>query len=159
MTQPLHRADVPPAPGPNDWIVRIPPNVGFNGQILSHEVVGYYTHWAGTTVECLQDADICPGCKTRLPQRWKGYLQCWDALKRKEVFVELTPDAAQQILLQRSAERSLRGLRIKAWRVGRNPKGRIMVEISMPMDTFADLPAPRDVEPILRTLWAWGRKA
>ena len=160
MAEPLRKADRPPEKGPRFWVYRVKTGAGFLGQIVSPTIWGVFTHWDGnTTRECYADRKKCPLCIDGCGNRWKGYLYVYNSLNKEFGFLELTPDAAEEVWRQCGRDEPLRGWNIRAKRHGGN-KGKILVEMSFPNGFELDrLPQPQDPEETLRMLWTWKKRA
>jgi hypothetical protein len=152
-----------PRPGPTQTVVQLAAGEKLDCVILSNAIWGVGTHWNdragnhGRSERCTKEHGECSGCNAELPCRWKGYLHVFCFMRRRAVFVELTPASAESIDLQAFADRPLRGQRLKLKRGEGGKKTRIEVEV---VDYHGDdqtLPAEADPEPILESLWKWRR--
>lgn len=168
MTRPLTREDRPPKTGPRYQVVRITEPGVHVLTILSPKVWGVQTHWSGKgTIRCYRRSDEpperCDNCVAQLPRRWKGYLFCVEPQVvrfgansgqevSREIFLELTPGAAEQIFEHEQYVPSLRGLRLKIERTRGGKNGRLNCQL-YPQEVPEDLPPDRDPEETLRRLW------
>lgn len=152
-----------PQPGPSELVVQLGAGQTFLGVILSTAIWGVGTHWNdragkhGRSERCEKEHGECSGCNGHLPCRWKGYLHVYCFVRKRDVFLELTPGATEQLNLQVQTGEVLRGLRIHAMRGGGGKKSRIDVKLDAYNGNLSTLPAEKDPEPILQTLWKWGR--
>lgn len=147
------RQDTPPPPGPSLPIVRIKAGEIRPFLILSSFIQGFFTHWNGrVSVPCMDPKDLCHGCRTNQPTRWKGYLHTLDMTSSRECFVELTPASAEMISLQHDSRESLRGFRLELKRTTA-ANGRLRLQILPKIDRLTDLPAGKDPLISLQQLW------
>jgi len=156
--RPLNRENTPPPAGPRQEIWRVTPELGFKGFILSPNFWGTFVHWdygRKRTSECLEDPEKCPGCISKMEQKWKGYLAVYCSLRQKTGFLELTANAANQLLEQVGKGKSLRGVYMNAKRAGKTSNARLLIEVNPYNTAPADLPSNMDPELTLRKLWHW----
>jgi hypothetical protein len=150
--KPFNRQDTPPRSGPELPVVRLKASGSTMVVILSASLWGIWTHWNGSKTEpCYREKKQCPACKKGLPKRWKGYLHCWDYAKKREIFLELTPTSADQLLSQCGKDVPLRGNRMNVNR-GAGDKARLRLTVLTAVPP-AELPAGRDPEVTLQKLW------
>lgn len=153
---------MPSKPGPKMWVISITPDRPFDGLILSAAFWGVVTHWdvkrgtKGRSSRCEKDKfSTCDGCEKNIPIRSKFYLHVLPfPAGAADHFLEITNDAAKQIIDQCPSGHTLRGFRLQGKRHG-GAKGRIVATIqlfSRPVDT---LPPGLDPEPFLEQLWQW----
>lgn len=149
----LNRQDQPPRGGPEMWILRLKAKQSRTLAILSVSLWGTWTHWNGQCSEpCFVEKKACSGCKRGLPKRWKGYLHCWDYHEKREVFLELTPMAADAVLVQCGEGAPLRRNRIQMARGdGDNTRLKVTILSAVPLDVL--LPEPKDPKKTLEKLW------
>jgi hypothetical protein len=97
--------------------------------VYSNALRGFLSHWTGTkTVICWEDHSLCEGGHKAETQRENFLLHAWSVKEGKQVFVYLTPTAAEELLMQVGDGQTLRGLRITVWRTAKS-KGRLHVNI------------------------------
>lgn len=154
----------PPKAGPLHQVIQLEGGAVIEGVICSPAVWGVVVHWdqyaggKGRSQRCTKDKlDRCDGCDKRLPSRWKGYIHFFDFVVMKEAFLEITPAAFDLLEKECPCNETLRGKRIRAKRTGRAANSRMRIELGLFNGDPATLPAPRDPEPILETLWNWRR--
>jgi hypothetical protein len=154
----LNTCHTPPPNGPELLIVRLKAGKKLLCVILSQSLWGVWTHWNGARSEpCFQERAHCNGCKRGLPKRWKGYLHVWDLERRRQVFVELTPVAAESINSQVGLGSVLRGYRVTLERM-KGDQSRLIVHVH-PMHTDSDtLPPAKDPAGTLTKLWGTDRQ-
>ena len=158
MDEAYARDDRPPKNGPSVQLLRVTSTELHTFVILSHTLVGYWTHWDGRrTTPCTKKSGECPGCNSKHPDRWKGYLHVWHAEGNVEAFLELTPAAAESVTTGCQDPADLRGERIQVQRSRGGPKGRLSVRFLQKRTDPADLPAQRIPLETLHRLWTGGR--
>lgn len=154
------RQDRPPAPGPANEIVRVGSTGEAYGYCLSHSLEGYWMHWDGNrTQACSKDDGECKLCMRGFSNRWKGYIHFHCLYRKKEIFVELTPGAAEMLLSQVDKEASLRGLKIRIKRSGNSVHGRLRVEVDKYASCPENLAEPKEAIDALTRLFGWSEKA
>ena len=155
----LRRSDTPPKrEGPQLKVVRLKGSEKSHCVVLSSALWGCFIHWDATLKRsecCLEDEQVCPGCKAKKPQKWRGYLACWEAA-RSTFIMELTPEAARTFLDVTAPCGSIRGITVEFRRTQRD-NGRLLVELVPYVERKTNLPPEPDIEPILRMLWDWKR--
>jgi hypothetical protein len=153
MTKQLNRNDDPPDRNGELWVLRLKGNTKRTFTIVSTKLWGVRTHWNGKrTVPCFKPTDSCEGCKKCMPQRWKGYLHAFDGARRGYCFLELTPEAARQLLAQFPKGFNLRGQRIEVERTS-SDQGRLHVNVLAPTPNLSILPPEMSPKDTLLNLW------
>ncbi len=146
-----------PLPPPNQvtiHLVRIRKGEQRDFVILSKSLWGVWVHWSGARSEpCHAEKSECPGCKRGHPRRWKGYLHAVTMPVMTEVFVELTPLAAESLNVQMPPETALRGYRLTLKRSQGASNGRLTVIVNNPHPALPKLPEPKDPYTTLAKLW------
>jgi len=154
------RDDTPPAAGPTLKIFRIKGGKSGTFALFGSRIHGFWTHWAGSCSEpCTDPVQECVGHQREWPLRWKGYLHCFWQERSEEGFVELTPAARDDILMQLGGEGELRGARVTIAR-GAGDKTRLKIGILARWKAWAgsEVPPEKDPEPTLLKLWEFGNK-
>lgn len=154
---PVRRSNIPPPAGPEMLVVRIDADQTVVATIISRHLVGFQTHWTGNrTIPCLERKGECHGCKAGMPSRWKGYLHVWDHHRKKDVFLEMTPHSANELLEQLGAGAEMRGQRVTLKRM-KGKKARVKVQWDAIHGQVASdkLPEPKDPQVTLETLWGY----
>jgi len=155
----LRRQDDPPKAGPETEVIRVTPGAGVRGQIISDGIWGCWTHWDGRrSRECTGDLSECEGHRSSWPQRWKGYIYIYCAVRKDCVFLELTPSAGEELIRQNGSSVGLRGKLLRMDRHGKSMRAKIIVELTQGLNGISNLPLERSPESILRTLWGWANK-
>jgi len=159
----LARQDAPPPPGPKSEIVRIKAGQRWMLTILSANLEGFWCHWQGTnekgfSLPCTMPREKCRGCRNMLPRRWKGYIFCYAHHMKKAHFVEVTPGAAEDLVVQ-LGKGDWRGFRVEIMR-GAGDKARLTVDMraAPTPEAVANLPKALSVEPVLTELWRLGEE-
>lgn len=133
-------------------ILRVPARGMAGARILSHDVVGSYTHYAhGRTQPC--DGDGCEYCEQGTQRRWRGYLMIVSTKSGAIVSMELTAASMARIDQHFRAHRTLRGSSIRAERKGGRENGELMVFLEAKSDGELDLPKAPSQRKWLEKLW------
>lgn len=83
----------------------------FKFTVYSQTIEPVYTHWDGKgTVPCYVNRELCQPKHTILSLRWKGYLFGYHHGCNEASFLQLTHEAANQLLDQLGEATSLRGM-------------------------------------------------
>lgn len=97
--------------------------------VYSSGLYGFWTHWTDKgTVPCWEDHSLCEGGHKEQTLRQNFLLQGFSEKKGKQVFVYLTPAAAEGLLAQLTEKETLRGMVIRVTRTSAN-NGRLVCEI------------------------------
>jgi hypothetical protein len=143
-----------PKPGPRMEVVRVTTSELQVFTILSTAVFGQMVHFYGfRSHECTKDHSACNGCERQWPHKWKGYLHCWQHLQQREVFLELTSTAVEQIEGLIDEEKPLRGVTVSIRKTKGGRYGRYVCAIVSRDHSSANLPEEKDPYPILKFLW------
>jgi hypothetical protein len=155
----LRRQNDPPKAGPEVEVIRVVPGAGVRGQIISDGIWGCWTHWDGRrSRECTAEGPLCDGHRAGWPQRWKGYIYIYCAVRKACVFLELTPAAGEELIRQNGSSSGLRGRLLRMDRHGASLRAKIIVELTAGLNGLHNLPEEANPEGILRKLWGWGNK-
>lgn len=121
--------------------------------VLSDFVLGVKTHWVnGRTQPCLGMVNGCEGCKVGLSIRKKGYLCVWGGAAGSVSLLEITPTAFDfEPKLYYSS--GLRGMLLRAKRMGNDPKSALRIEMSDTAHCPHELPPSCDVQEVLCRIW------
>ncbi len=151
----LNRQDRPPPPGPRVKIIRVKSIESHMFAILSKQIWGVWTHWNGRASEpCTGDSKTtCEGHKREFPLRWKGYLCCLGPNNSEQCFLELTPQAATDLLAQLPTGVVLRAYRLDMRRTSNTRGARYKVTVWPPLIAPEYLPGDSDPERELSRLW------
>lgn len=152
----IREANCPPPSGPQMFVHRLKAHESLNCVILGTKIVGYWTHWDGkATLPCNGADDDCSPCKRHLPKRWKGYLHVYDTQRKRQVFLEITPVAAECIKRDIPSEQPMRGIRLNITRAA-GDKARLSISV-WPADTSGDPQLwPAEKHPLETLLKLWG---
>jgi hypothetical protein len=128
--------------------------------VYSSSFFGQNVHFFGNrSFECTKDKSACNGCERGWPVKWKGYLHCFDHMKRREVFVELTSAASEMMEALVDPDKPLRGVVVNISKTKGGRYGRYVVSL-LSRDIDADkLPEEKDPYPVLKFLWACKNKS
>jgi hypothetical protein len=136
----------------NYRITRAPAKGVLTLTILSHDLVGCYTHYVGGRTR------MCPGngcevCAANTRPRWHGYLAAVDEAKGDRVIVELPATIADSVGKIFDQARTLKGTRLMLSRTSNRPNARVTAKYSAPISAEAEYPAVADIRPILERMW------
>jgi len=120
--------------------------------LISSKPQGTYTHYTkGRTLPC--DGDGCSACKEGHPYRWHAYLAARVDGTREKVILELTAQAAEQLLPALNEFKTLRAVAILLERPARRPNGRIRITIAPGRRPENDLPPEPDIQRMMLHIW------
>jgi hypothetical protein len=119
---------------------------------LSDRLVCAGTHHAGRTRIC-PGSDTCEHCANGYRPRWVGYFAGWHEAKRIKCLVEVTANAADRLAQEAEKRGSLRGYRIKLFRLNDRPNGELLVQGGHANLADDQVPQPFDVRQQLKLLW------
>jgi hypothetical protein len=129
--------------------------------VLCNKPEGFQTHWQpsngrrkGFSLPCTKPIEECIGHKSRLPQRWRGYLHCFELHRGTPLFLEITPETLTNMKALIGESTIWRGLCVRFQRMN-GKQTRVAVELLMEWGrrSGAPLAEPLSVEPMLRRLW------
>lgn len=154
---PLNRRNAPPPPGPEYRIIRLKANESIHVTLLCQAIWGVFTHWdnkARQSLPCFEPTSSCRGHKLKLPLRWKGFLHCLTN-KGREIFLEITPTAAEDLRSQLGSVEELRGKHLVIKRMA-GDKARLQVNVWAVAGLDPDkLPPEKDPYKVLLSLWGY----
>jgi hypothetical protein len=155
----LRRCTKPAQTDPYVEIVRISKARPLFFVCLSNALWGVWVHWNGRASEpCTGETKIeCEGHRRGLPLRQKFYVHAIREDGGKEVFVELTPGAATELLSFFQEGEPLRGYRLECWRSSDTKGARYHCRAFPAKVPAASLPPELDPEPYLWRLWGVAR--
>jgi len=127
--------------------------------VYSPELRGFLTHFvAGRNVPCFGDDSLCEGgCKTA-NLRENFLLHAWSLKRSRQVFIYLTPGAAEQIIDQIAPGGSLRGRMLRLTR-SRTDKGRLRAELGELAEGLKSIPPEKDFMASALNLLKWRGQA
>jgi hypothetical protein len=143
-------------PDPHEFatirLMRVPQSGSLLGLITSEEVLGCYTHWdTYRTQPC--PGDGCPLCLDGQPKRWQGYLSLQSQSTQKQVVVQITALAAQQLQQEKARYGHIRGLLADFSRVAKRPNARILVQCRQLPQPPLDLVQPVNIPKYMALIW------
>lgn len=145
----------PPKPGPRLDIIRVTTTNWQSFTILSTAIFGQNIHWAhGRSSECTKDKSLCDGCVKFWPAKWKGYLHVFHHETRKQAFLEMTPNLAEQLLEAIPENECFRGFQVRICKSKGGAKGRYHSELLATRLTEDRLTKEKDPYLTLKFLWA-----
>lgn len=134
-------------------ILRVPATGKLQVIVLSHDLIGCYTHYhRGRTEPCTQDA--CDACAARTERRWHGWLGIRAIRSGACYILEVTAKASSPIDEYYRAHRTLRGAIMTLHRYPARPNGRVHATLTHPDAPPADLPACIDLQAQLLRMWS-----
>lgn len=146
---------LPPRVGPEIYILRLKANQLYTFTIFSPSMWGIFVHWNGKKSEPhFTQEDRCPGCISRRPKRWKGFLHCFCHELGQEVFLELTPASAHSLIGQLGSAGTMRGNRIQAKR-GKGDNGRLIITVLTAVTSPDALGPAKDPQESIMALWGF----
>lgn len=120
--------------------------------ILSHDLIGRYTHYAASRTRPCMGQD-CEWCNKNQRPRWHGYLACIDLDRNEKIIVEVTAGIATQIGEWFDQCRTLKGSRMQLERPSGKANGRIRAKIIAPATGTGELPTAPDLRPVMEKIW------
>lgn len=147
-------SNVPPAEstGVSLPIVRTPASHPLKAIVTSNDILGCNTHfWHGHTVPC--SPPDCEPCQECTPFRWHAYCTAFVPNSSLHFLFECTAAAAEQFVLYRKANASLRGCMFTAYRWKQKINGRIILKTERTAMSDVALPPAPDLEKVLAILW------
>lgn len=149
----LRLSHTPPAPGPDMEIRRLKAGQKITFTVYSSQFWGVWVHWNGSRTEpCFEDVKRCPGHLRQLPLRWKGYLHGFEHERSRDIFLEFTALAAQQLLSFFDSDALLRGKRFNIMRM-QGDKSRLRVQPLATVEHASSLPDGKSPLDVLSKLW------
>ena len=122
-------------------------------RIYSPTAWGVWTHYHGQTSPCYENHKYCVHGHDPSTLRWKGYLFGWFEKKRKQAFLQITPEFWAAVEAQLGPGNTLRGKSLYAIRISHN-KGPLACEMIDYMDSNpADCPKDQDPRASIYRTW------
>ena len=120
--------------------------------ILSHDIVGCYTHyWCRRTIPCRKDG--CPACEKGYSARWHGWVFVQSRKTASKGIFEFTAGASAGLDKYFKEHRTLRGAIINAWREPAKANGRLVIQLEESKMDASVLPKAIKILPILMRMW------
>jgi hypothetical protein len=142
-----------PRDPPALYVLRLKGNDRFQFRVYSSAFWGVWVHWMGDRSKPhLRDSNKCPGCLKKKKKEWKGYLHVHCYEKKQQVFLELTPVAAAQVIDQVGAGNTLRGIQMNVCRSEKD-NGRLIVTVDQYSKPPEKMPAEKDPQAVLLKMW------
>jgi len=133
-------------------LLRTPANGKLIVAITCNEMIGCPTHWyTGRTVPCEQEN--CEACANGFPWRWHGYLSVMLQQARRHALLELTAQAAEQVVEYGTTHGSLRGTILTAQRHRNRHNGRVLLQLQPGDLDRLNLPEPPNIQAALAVIW------
>jgi len=150
----LNFSNVPPTDprGTALPLVRTPAFKPLVATITSTDLVGCPTHfYHGRTVP--HDDEDCAPCNAGMPWRWHAWLSAVVLSTNTHILFECTRQAAETLLLYRTAHNTLRGCTFRAQRPSKQPNGRVYIETKKADLDKLTLPEAPDLIKCLAIIW------
>jgi hypothetical protein len=151
----LTRSAAPLESGPELFVRRLKAGESILVVVLSDKCEGFNSHWTGLySTLCTEPTTECLGHQRGDPLRWRAYLHVVNLHDQKEIFLELTKGAWEQICAQIACDQSWRGLRFNLKRLA-GDAARLKVEMLAPWASYSksELPPAKDPEQSLVNLY------
>lgn len=138
------------------WVIRrVGADKSSKGIILSHNLVGCYTHfWRGCTIPC-PSKGACEPCGNGSPRRWHSWFAAYQPTSGFRAIMEITPRVIEAFDAAFRKNRTLRGLAFDLHRSPAKPNGKlyaVLSESNVPKDS---LPKAPDVAKHLMRMWGF----
>lgn len=133
-------------------IMRTPASQKTKAIILSTQMVGGYTHYAGGRTQPCR-GQLCRSCQEGQPPRWYGWMHIISTKLSSQAVYEITSAAAQEFLEWRKKHGALRGAMLVAERVPKKVNGRLSVRLTQGETPAENLPPEIDLRRYLESLW------
>jgi len=118
----------------------------------SEDLIGCPTHfYRGRTTPC--SGEGCPACADGLPWRWHAYLSCLEISTREHFILELTAQAAENLISYRTAHKTIRGCLIELTRHKQRPNGRVILRCKPADLNKVPLPPAPDLIKCMQNIW------
>jgi len=146
-------SDIPPAK-PYDGIplLRTPPAGAIAGTILSDNIIGTMTHWAGGRTQP-HERDNCLLCANKVPYRFHAYLAFLSDRNGRQAVIELTAGPAEILRAWRIQHITLRGTHFVARRTIKRSNGKVAIDLSPGTIAPAQLPTACNCAEFMSAMW------
>jgi hypothetical protein len=134
-------------------VIRVPPSGRVSVTILSHDLIGRYTHFfRRRSVPCMLP-DTCEACNQGVPRRYHSWFCALGHKSGECAIVEITKRAVGYFDAAFRAHRTLRGLVAHMTRVPQGKEnGKVHAIIEKPK-VEVELPKSANIELILLQMW------
>lgn len=120
--------------------------------ILSHDVLGAYTHWwRGRTNPCT--GENCSACAEGNRRRWHGWFMTLAPQQRRQLIFEVTAAGAAAVDAYFKEHRTLRGAVITALRVPAKENGKLILSLAKSSLQSQEIPKAAKIEDLLLKIW------
>lgn len=144
-----------PPKGPELWIHRLKANEKIELTIFSKTWWGCKIHMTKNSNRSsphTEPEEECDGCIKGISLRWKFYLHCFDHKKRKQIFMEFTQNAAEQLEESLGLGANFRGVLMTLER-GKTDNSRLKVTVQNSRVEESLMPTEKDPKPSLLNMW------
>lgn len=133
-------------------IIRAPGAGALRFMILSHQVMGTYTHYLnGRTQPCV--GKVCDGCAKAISLRWHGWVIVQNETTGEKYIFEFTEGPAEKLAEWYADHRTIRGLRCKVSRPSGKPNGRVILQRGDQVTNHAELPRCPEIQKVMLKIW------
>jgi hypothetical protein len=137
------------------WVERLTGNDSQQFVIYSPELRGFVTHFvAGRNVPCFHPDHECDGGHLETNLRENYLLHAWSLKRKRQVFVYLTPGAAEQLQEQLAPGASLRGRFLRLTRTT-SKKARLHADLGEVAEGVKSIPPEKDFQASALNLLRW----
>lgn len=143
-----------PAARPYDGVplLRTPPAGAIAGTILSDNIIGTMTHWAGGRTQP-HEKNECILCAQKVPYRFHAYIAFLSDRNGRQAIIELTAGPAETLRAWRTQHVTLRGTHFVARRTVKRANGKVALDLSPGLIAPAQLPAAVNCEAFMSSMW------
>lgn len=133
-------------------LYRIPKEGIANVIVTSHDMLGARIHfWNSRSQPCT--APNCTPCEQNHRPRWTGWLFVLAPRTGKQVMLEVTAAAAEEVDRYFREHRTLRGAALAGYRKPKKPNGRLVLQLKKSTTPVETLPKAPDLAPLLLKMW------
>lgn len=154
-SKPLFAARPPDGVEEEVWkVLRVAPKAVLKGVILSHNLIGTFTHYYRGSSRPCPPQGICEACDANYRRDWHSWFAAWSPESGNRVIVEITLKAVTAYDAFFRKHRTLRGAKFAMHRVPARANGKLFASL-----TEGDLPTsalPKDADIVKHLLRMWG---
>ena len=146
-----------PPKGPELWVHRMEKEERLQVSVFSKTWWGCLIHIGPPLKKSIphtEPSDECKGCQKKVSPRWKFYLHCFDHGRRRQIFLELTKNAAEQLEEAVGTGNNFRGLILTIVR-GATKNSRLKLTVSESRVPDDQMPPEKDPKPSLINMWGF----
>lgn len=121
-------------------------------RILSDRLIGYFTHWKGTTRLC-KYPNPCPGCEDGSPRRWQTTLPVQLLPSGRPAIIQLGRAASHRLGILLQDKGRWRRWIVTLERKGNRKNGPVMCSLAPADTTGEEITLTIDVRETMMNLW------